>query len=291
MKITIGIKSLAEADYFLRRGADEIYFGPAVPSHRASFSKERELIATIELAGKLRKRSLLALNEIYSEEHHAFLLDHARSLIASGLDGIVVRDVALLEHFNKHKLRTNFTSSIMCSCFNSHSMDFYRDLGVRRFTLHSQVMPEDAARMVARAETIMFVPCLFLEENIVPFCFFTYPGGPGASKLKVRPCKIGFNCGGRDFRMLESNLYFQAGLLYDFHKLGVKWLKIPRQLNTRKLITEFEITRFLNVLLQRGLDRNAFINAVAELITRTDLNKYGSSYLIKPDADLRARHA
>ncbi len=291
MKITIGIKSLAEADYFLRRGADEIYFGPAVPSHRASFSKERELIATIELAGKLRKKSLLALNEIYSEEHHAFLLDHARSLIASGLDGIVVRDVALLEHFNKHKLRTNFTSSIMCSCFNSHSMDFYRDLGVRRFTLHSQVMPEDAARMVARAETIMFVPCLFLEENIVPFCFFTYPGGPGASKLKVRPCKIGFKCGGRDFRMLESNLYFQAGLLYDFHKLGVKWLKIPRQLNTRKLITEFEITRFLNVLLQRGLDRNAFINAVAELITRTDLNKYGSSYLIKPDADLRARHA
>ncbi len=291
MRITIGIKSLKEAEYFLREGADEIYFGPAVPSHRASFSKERELVNTIKLAGKLRKKTLLALNEIYSEEQHAFLLDHARRLVDSGLDGIVVRDVALIEHFNKNKLRTNFTSSIMCSCFNSNSMEFYKDLGISRFTLHSQVMPEDAAKMVAGAETIMFVPCLFLEENIVPFCFFTYPGGPGASKLKVRPCKIGFKCGGRDFRMQESNLYFQAGLLYDFHKLGVQWLKIPRQLNTRKLVTEFGITRFLNVLLGKGLDRNTFINAVAELITRADLNKYGSSYLIKPDADLAARHA
>lgn len=291
MRITIGIKSLAEADYFLRQGADEIYFGPAVPSHRASFSKVQELVSTIKLAGKFRKRTLLALNEIYSREHYAFLLDHARTLVDSGLDGIVVRDIALLEHFNKEKLRANFVSSIMCSCFNSHSMEFYRDLGVRRFTLHSQVMPEDAAKMVARAETIMFVPCLFLEENIVPFCFFTYPGGPGASKLKVRPCKIGFKCGGRDFRMLESNLYFQAGLLYDFHKLGVQWLKIPRQLNTRKLITEFEITRFLSVLLEKELGRNTFINAAAELITKADLNKYGSSYLIKPDADIKARHA
>lgn len=91
--------------------------------------------------------------------------------------------------------------------------------------------------------------------------------------------------------MIESNLYFQAGLLYDFHKLGVKWLKILRQLNTQKLIAEFEITRFLNKLLAKGLGRKTFINAVAELITKADLNNYGSSYLIKPDAALPARRA
>lgn len=289
MRITLGIKSLEEADYFLRRGVDEIYFGPAVPSHRASFLRERELVASIKLAGKFRKKTLLALNEIYSKEQHAFLLAQARRLAGHGLDGIVVRDVALIEYFNKHKLDVTFTSSIMCSCFNAESMRFYQDLGVSRFTLHSQVMPEDAKKMVALAETIMFVPCLFLEENIVPFCFFTYPGGPGASKLKVRPCKICFKTGAADYRMLESNLYFQAGLLYDFHKLGVNWLKIPRQLNTEKLIAEFEITVFLNKLLGKGLDRKTFINSVAELITKADLNNYGSSYLIKPDTALPAR--
>jgi len=291
MLITIGIKSADEADYFLRRGAGEIYFGPAVPSHRASFSQEKELVGAIELAKKLGKQSLLALNEIYSREQYDFLLAHARRLIAAGLGGIVVRDVALLEFFNKHRLRTNYVASIMCASFNAQAMEFYRDLGVRRFTLHSQVMPEDAAKMVKLGETIMFVPCLFLEENIVPFCFFTYPGGEGASKGKVRPCKIKFKAGGRDYRMVESNLYFQAGLLYDFHKLGVKWLKIPRQLNTGKLVAEFEITSFLNLLLEKGLDRKTFIIAVAELMTRTDLNKYGSSYLIKPGAALRPPRA
>jgi len=291
MRITIGIKSLNEADYFLHQGADEIYFGPAVPSHRASFSKEKEILDSIRLAKKLRKKTLLALNEIYSREQYGFLLAHARRLTLTGLDGLVVRDVALLEYFNSEKFRPNFVSSIMSSCFNSEAMKFYMDLGVNRFTLHSQIMPEDAAKMVSAAETIMFVPCLFLETNIVPYCFFTYPGGPGASKLKVRPCKVGFKCGRHDFRMLESNLYFQAGLLYDFHKLGVQWLKIPRQLNTRKLITEFKITRFLNLLLEKGLDRENFVKAVAELMTRADLNKYGSSYLIKPDVDIPARHA
>ena len=291
MRITIGIKSLKEADYFLHNGADEIYFGPAVPSHRAAFSKEQEIVSSIKLAKKLRKKTLLALNEIYAREQYGFLLAHARRLAGNGLDGVVVRDIALLEYFNKMKFRSDFVSSIMCSCFNSRAMEFYRDLGVTRFTLHSQIMPEDAAKMVAMSETIMFVPCLFLEPNIVPFCFFTYPGGPGARRLKVRPCKIGFKCGGHDYRMLESNLYFQAGLLYDFHKLGVGWLKIARQLNTEKLVSEFEITRFLNLLLEKGLDRKVFVKAAAEFIARVDFNKYGSSYLIKPGTDLRARRS
>ena len=82
--------------------------------------------------------------------------------------------------------------------------------------------------------------------------------------------------------MLESNLYFQAGILYDFHKIGVDWLKIARQLNTPKLLAEFDTTRVLNVLLEKGLDRKTFAEAVMEIIKKADMGKYGSSYNFKP---------
>lgn len=285
MRITIGIKSLKEAGYFLNHGADEIYFGPAAPSHRAAFSKEKEILDSIKLARRLGKKSLLALNEIYPREYYDFILDHARRLTDNGLDGIVVRDVALLEYFKSVNFRSYFVSSIMCSCFNSQAMEFYKALGVRRFTFHSQILPEDARKMAGpgvKTESVIFVPCLFLEANIVPYCFFPYAGGPGARNLKGRPCRIGYKCGCHDFRMLESNLYFQAGLLYDFHKMGVHWLKIARQLNTPKLLAEFETTRVLNLLLEKGLDRKTFAEAVMEIIKKADMNKYGSSYHFKP---------
>ena len=96
MRITVGIKSLKEAGHFLKHGADEIYFGPAVPSHRAAFSREKEILDSIKLAGSLGKKSLLALNEIYPLEFYDFLLEHSRRLTDNGLDAIVVRDVALV---------------------------------------------------------------------------------------------------------------------------------------------------------------------------------------------------
>ena len=127
------------------------------------------------------------------------------------------------------------------------------------------------------------MPCLFLEPNIVPFCFFGYPGRSGCPTQLA--CVIDYKCGGHDFRMLNSNLYFQADLLYDFHKLGVGWLKVSRQRNTPKLIAEFRIALFLNRLLEKGVDRKTFAVATSELIQRVDMNKYGHSYTFKPFPD------
>lgn len=286
MRITVGVKSLKEAEYFLRNGADEIYFGAMVPNHRGTHSSEKEIADSIKLAKRLKKRTLLALNQIYPREKYGFLLSQARRLTDAGLTGVVVRDPSLLEYFAAKKFSTYFVAGINCACFNSQTVEFYRNLGVKRFTLNSQIMPEDARKMFAnspKTEIGIFVPCLFLEHNIVPFCFFGYPGTIG-SPTKLA-CVIDYKCGCHDFRMLNSNLYFQADLLYDFHKLGVGWLKVSRQRNTPKLIAEFRIALFLHRLLEQGVDRKSFAAATAELITRVDMNKYGHSYTFKPFPD------
>ena len=296
MRITIGVKSLKEAEYFLQNGADEIYFSlKSVPGHRAAaFSNEKELLASIKLANKLGKKAMLGLNAVYPREKYTLILDHARRLTDKGLDGIVVRDPALLDYFNSKKFRPYLVSSILSACFNSQAMEFYQNLGVRRFTFHSQVMPEDLRLMTAAAaktETVVFLPFIFLAANIVPFCFCPYPGSkePGGAHLPDHACTLKFKCGSRDFRMLDSDLYFQSDMLYDFHKLGVDWLKVPRQLNTPKLMAEFAITKYLNDLLEKGVDRKVFAETVAELMKKADMNKYGKSYHFKPFPDKKAR--
>lgn len=286
MRIKVGIKSLEEAGYFLRNGADEVYFGlKMVPSHNASFADEEQIVPVIRLARRLRKKSLLALNEIYQPEKYPFILDHARRMTDQGLDGIIVCDPALLEYFKAKRFSTYFVSSVVSACFNSQAMEFYRELGVRRVTLHNQVMPSEAKKMMKAAsgmETAIFVPSVFRMENIVPFCFFMYPDSQGMYGMCHHACTLRYKCGRRDFAQPSANLYEQAHFLYDFHKLGVDWLKVPRQLNTPKLVAEFTITKFLNGLLEKGLDRDTFTVALAELIERVDMNKYGKSFDLKP---------
>lgn len=286
MRIKVGIKSLEEARYFLENGADEIYFGlKMVPSHNASFADEGEIVKVIKLARRMKKKSLLALNEIYTADKYPAILDHARRMTDKGLDGIIVCDPALLEHFRKKKFRTYFVSSVVSACFNSQAMAFYRELGVRRVTLHNQVMPADAAKMMKSSsgmETAIFVPSVFRMENIVPFCFFMYPDSDGMYGMCHHACAFKYRCGRHDFAQPSSNLYDQAHFLYDYHRLGVDWLKVPRQLNGPKLVAEFTITKFLNGLLEKGLDRDTFTVALAELIERVDMNKYGKSFDLKP---------
>lgn len=289
MRITVGIKSFEEAEHFLNHGADEIYFSlKSVPGHRAAaFANEKELLESIKLARRLGKKTMLGLNAVYPRDKYAVILKHARAMTDKGLDGIIVRDPALLDYFAEKKFRPFFVSSILCACFNSQAMEFYQDLGVRRFTLHSQILPEDLKAMVDAApktETVVFAPCIFLAANIVPFCLCPYPESkdPGGARLPDHACTFKYKCGDYDFRMLDSNLYYQANMLYDFHKLGVDWLKVPRQLNTPKLIADFEVTRYLNQVLEKGIDRKVFAELVAELMKRVDMNKYGKSYHFKP---------
>jgi len=298
MRITVGIKSLKEACYFLHHGADEIYFSlKSVPGHRsAAFSNEKELLDSIKLALSLRKKTMLGMNAVYPREKYPVLLKHARRMLDHGLDGVIVRDPALLEYFDGKNFRPFFVASILCACFNSQAMEFYQDLGVRRFTFHSQLLPEDLKMMLdsgAKTETVVFAPCIFLAANIVPYCLCPYPESkdPGGARLPDHACTLRYKCGGEDFRMLDSDLYFQAGMFYDFHKMGVQWLKVPRQLNTPKLIADFEVTRYLNGLLEKGIDRETFAVAVAELVKRADMNKYGKSYHYKPFPDTPARGA
>lgn len=286
MRIKVGIKSVKEAEYFLRNGADEVYFGlKMLPSHGASFADEKPIVETIKLARRLRKKSMLTLNEIYQPERYRDILSHARRMTDKGLDGIIIADPALLEYFRAKGFKTFFVASVVSACFNSQAMAFYRELGVRRVTLHNQVLPEEAYRMVKAAsgmETAVFVQSVFRMDNIVPYCFFMYPDSQGMYGMCHHACILPYKCGRHTFMQPASNLYEQAHALYDFWKMGVDWLKVPRQLNTPKLVAEFTITKFLNDLLEKGLDRDTFTVALAELIQRVDMNKYGKSFDLKP---------
>lgn len=285
MRISVGIKSLAEAEYFLNEGADEVYFSLATArGHRGvAFTSEKEMIAAVRVARRLRKKSMLALNAVYRPESYASILEQARSMKKEGLYGITVRDPALLEYFRGEGFRPYFGASVLSACFNSGSFAFFSELGVRRFTLNTQVLPADAAKIRRRcpaAEMMIFVPCLCMEPNIEPYCFFPYPGGP--SGMCYHACTLKYRCGVHDFHMVDTDLYFQAGQLYDYHRLGAEWLKVSRQPNTPKLMAEFKITKYLNGLLEKGLDRKAFGSAVSELIQRAEIGRYGPSFEYRP---------
>ena len=71
MKITAGVKSRKEAEYFLSNGADEVYCGlVSLRNNRLpkeNFSAPEDLKPVVALARRTGKKVLVAVNELVHE--------------------------------------------------------------------------------------------------------------------------------------------------------------------------------------------------------------------------------
>lgn len=258
VKIQAGAGSFGELGRCLKAGADEIYGGiSSVPSHvygGENFSSPGELLRAAAVVRAAGRKFFFVANEVAGS-----LLGHTADVVnrlGDGVDGVIVKDVSLLSRLAERKVKAFYILSTLACCYNSRTLEFYAELGVRRLALPEHLAPAEAGAMVANRFGIgseVFIKAREYCVNANGLCFMQF--GPDNRCY----CREEFLRGGRLFRLPAPSVAEQFGQLYDFVELGVGVLKVgrsPKREGTALVLAEAVALRNL---LAAGRGREAFV--------------------------------
>jgi putative protease len=204
MRIISPVDHLAETESLLEAGADELYGGFVPPEWQASYellaslnqrtfaaaqiASAAELQEIVRLAHAAGRRFVLTLNApFYSDAQLPLLLEYLDRMVALGIDGLILADLALLRLLAGRYPALELHASTMAHISNSAALRFYASQGVRRAILPRHL---PVAEMTAIAAAVPEVRCdAFLLVGKCPntegLCTFHH-----VSPERVWPCEI-----------------------------------------------------------------------------------------------------
>ncbi|KAF0157967.1 MAG: hypothetical protein FD189_234 [Elusimicrobia bacterium] len=228
MKIQVGIGSREELDYYLEEGVDELYCGIySVPSHvegARNFSTVEEVLSARDAAHKRGVKLFFAANEA-SKEFLAHTVAVIEELVRGGIDGVIIKDLALLDALRRKKVRTDYILSTLSYCINPEALAFYAGYGVKRVALPEQLRSSEAAAMLRGARGVKAEVFLKHREYCVNYnglCFLDCHGGRNPF------CERRFLAAGKEYRMSDRGAAEHLADLYDHRRIGVEVLKVGR---------------------------------------------------------------
>ena len=199
MKITTPVSSVEEVEMLLANGADELYCGVNTqqwaeslgarcwmnrrdPSS-ANLQSESDLVALVKQAHDNDVPVYITLNApFYPGESLDYVVALAEKLAFDlSVDALIVSDVNLLIRLYRKALPVNLHLSSLGSCFNSHTVDFYRQLGVSRIILPRQLKLSEIRHLVTGSAPDMVFEVFALNDGCVyeeGFCQTTHTMGP-----------------------------------------------------------------------------------------------------------------
>ena len=260
MKTVVGVKNYAEAEAFLRLGADELYGGLAsVPNHRLpdqSFQDMDELKAAVRLASGKGKRFSFLLNQPSFGEGCEKALSVVSELDRIGLGACIVRELPMLESLRSLKLCAKLTVSSLALCFNLPAMRRFRELGASRVILPFHIAPNEALPLIKNPyglETEVFFHADFCCANMDPACrLFTLT-------RRAQTCRFTYTGSEGLWKMPEANAPEKMRSVYGFYHSGAQYLKIIRMKDFKEQLEVFKFARIIDKLLKKGVSEQDFV--------------------------------
>ncbi len=270
MDIQVGIGSFRDLEYFLREGAQELYCGlEYIPNHvegARNFRSTGEIIKAAALARAAGAKMFFAANEV-----HAGLLERTAEVIAElaggGIDGVIIKDLALLDLLKRRRVKTPVILSTLSCCLNAASLGFYRRYGVKRLALPEQLRPDEAAELVRNRwgiATEVFLKARECCRNFNGLCFLECRG------KNTNTCNKKFRLLGGGFVMPALSPAEHLAQLHDYSRMGVGVLKVGRSPSAETSRIIFAEGRLLADLLASGLSRESFTDEALKVRTAMD---------------------
>lgn len=253
MKIVVGVKNYAEAEAFIRAGADELYGGlAAVPNHRLpdmSFPDMDEIKAAIALANSRGRRFSFLINQPCFGEGYEKTRAAVRELDRAGVGACIVRELPMFEEIAALRLRARLTVSSLALCFNLPAMRRFRDLGATRIILPYHISPEEAAPLIKNPyglETEVFFHADFCCVNMDPACRLFSLTKAGQT------CRFTYSGRGGSWKMPGPGVEQKLRADYDFYHCGKPCVKIVRRRDPAESMETYKYARALGHLLKAG---------------------------------------
>jgi len=234
MKIVVGVASIPQARWFLRKGVDELYFGlEKIHNHRRPslcFSSERDSDALLRLCAAAGRPLYLAVNEIYPPEEYSRISAAAARFAGKGGAGLIIRDPGLISFLREKGFDGALVLSTLGHCFNSAAMKFYARVGVSRITLPQHILPAEARAIVQNGlglETEVFANGYC--PNVDGSCRFH--GIKSSAPSRELNCRRILAARGGSFSLPRFSEADRIRNMAAFYSLGVRYFKLGRWKN------------------------------------------------------------
>jgi hypothetical protein len=289
MRTLVGVRSLKEARFFLTHGADEVYCGICeIPNHglRAeNCAGIEEIHGIIDFAHSLDKKAFLVANDVFPMTAFPDAARRVAALVRRGVDGVIIRDLALLDYFRKRRLDAYFVLSTLGLCFNAASLEFFKGRGISRIVLPQQLTPDEARPMFDKKlglDIEVFCLPLFYEVNLNALCSLSCPCSreitPGKAPVEYT-CLSRIKCANGSYSMPLPDTETLLGYFYEFYHMGANCMKVARGPNVTEVVELFHKSLYLTKLLEKGISRESFVFEGKRACTAAQ--NYGKRYIVK----------
>lgn len=194
-----------EVELLRNAGADELYCGYVTegltkrwPSaflilnrrgENDSFEKYKTFKKAVEQANNYNMPVFVTLNGLYTPEQYPLLIDLVKRVeCLEGVKGIIIADLSFLLTLKKNNFKKEIHISTGGTCFNSSTVDFYKDLGVNRIVLDRQLTPYEIGNIASKIKSKIEIEIFIINVNcnfIDGFCnFFHCNENPMKHKIK-----------------------------------------------------------------------------------------------------------
>ena len=188
MKILAPFDTVEEASILIREGADELYCGlnsddwlerGIFPNARHMFygnlGGPQALKAALNIAKKDDVPVFLCANDYLPEKAFRFLLNDISYAIEMGIDGVIIADISLATFIKRKNADCKVILSCLNPCFNSLSLEFFKEAGIDRVVLPmNQMTLEEIRDILPEASRLSMELEIFINNvvcrNVVGFC-------------------------------------------------------------------------------------------------------------------------
>ncbi len=186
MKIVAPVSSTKEVEMLLHNGADELYCGISPAEWISQFGQDRwlnrrhpvqagfrsfeDLDFVVKKAHAANVPVYVTLNApFYPDECLPYITSLCRQLAAAlQVDGLIVGALNLITQLARLDLPLRLHLSSLGGCFNSHTVGFYRKLGIQRIILSRQFRASEIQTLVERNRDMMEFEVFAVNDG----CYF-----------------------------------------------------------------------------------------------------------------------
>lgn len=289
MEITVGVKNIKEAQYYIKKGVKELYFGYSLVKNNRirseNFSNIKEILDLLEFSKRRKIKTYLTVNDFIPEKNYQRTLKLLITLKNKGLKGIILKDPSFLDYLNYKKFKSYFILSTLSNVYNIETLNFFKKMNISRIVLPMQMLSQHADKLVKNKYNIdieIFCQPFYWGVNVDNFCYLPCPqtGAKKTLNLPDYPCLFNYKKSDTtNFTMPIPEPSLLASSFYDYYKMGVKYVKIARWSNIYRQIDLFLKLKYLLKLLKQGISREKFIQIVLKIDSKP--LKYGQTYSYK----------
>lgn len=299
MKIVAPLGSVSQLSDLIKSGCDEIYTGILLknklndfivnrrPYNHGNLQSADELIEVIKNCHAKNIKVNLTLNSLYYTLNQYDYLNKCIELaVKADIDHIIVSDLGLILYLNKEYPNIPIIISTTSSCFNAESVKFFANLGnIKRVILPRHINIKELSSLLNNfkfpVEVFIYGQRCLNDDGqcnwdhfIVNFKKFPTSDGVGCHlnyKYKVLGKDINKDKICDKFcKSYENSTFCGFCYLYDFHKLGVDFLKIPGREDTsdaeitKRIIVIKTLKKLIKLLDNSDISREEFMKTAKE---------------------------